>query len=103
MSPTDRFGEHHRHVDHLDLVRVLHVLFLRNGVRHHHGFERGIVDARDGRTTEDAMTADGVDFARSGTQQSMPSECRESERETRVELLLRGTFEGSTGICKGRR
>lgn len=40
----------------------LHLLLLWDGVGYHHGLERGIVDARDGGTGENAVCEDGVDF-----------------------------------------
>lgn len=47
----------------------LHLLFLWDGVGHHHGLERGAVDARDGRTGEDAVCEDGVDLYCAGIDQ----------------------------------
>lgn len=47
----------------------LHLLFLWDGVGHHHGLERGAVDARDGRTGENAVCEDGVDLYRAGINQ----------------------------------
>jgi hypothetical protein len=96
VSTTNRFGEHHRHVNdlrererkekvprsragmytiekkdllafYLNFIRILHVFFLRNRVRDDHGFEWRIVYARNSRSTEDAMTADRIDFARTRT------------------------------------
>lgn len=40
----------------------LHLLLLWDGVGHHHGLERGAIDARDGWTGEDAVREDGVDL-----------------------------------------
>lgn len=42
----------------------LHFLFLGNGVGHHHSLEGGAVDARDGRTGENAVCEDSVDLYR---------------------------------------
>jgi len=47
----------------------LHLLFLWDGVGHHHGLEWGAVDARDGRTGEDAVCEDGVDLHRASVDQ----------------------------------
>ena len=47
----------------------LHLLLLGDGVGHHHGLERGAVDARDGRTGEDAVCEDGVDLRCAGIDQ----------------------------------
>ena len=47
----------------------LHLLLLRDGVGHHHGLERGAVDAGDGRAGEDAVREDGVDLYGAGVDQ----------------------------------
>lgn len=47
----------------------LHLLFLWDGVGHHHGLERGAVDARDGGTGENAVCEDGVDLYCTGINQ----------------------------------
>ena len=47
----------------------LHLLLLWDGVGHHHGLEGGAVDARDGRTGENAVREDGVDLYRTGINQ----------------------------------
>lgn len=54
---------------HLYFRARLHLLLLRNGVGHHHGFEGGAVDAGNGRTGENAVREDGVDLYRAGIDQ----------------------------------
>lgn len=59
---------------HLDFRTRLHLLLLRDGVGHHHGLERRVVDARDGRTGENAVREDGVDFDGAGLDQPADAE-----------------------------
>ena len=48
---------------------MLDLVLLRNGVGDHHSLEVGVVDARDGRTGEDAMGQNGIDFSSSSRDQ----------------------------------
>lgn len=68
VSSSNRLGKHHRNIDHLDLVAVLHFFFLWDRVCHHDGLERRVVDSCHGRTAEDSVRTNGVDFARASAQ-----------------------------------
>lgn len=73
VSPTNGLGEHHGHVNTLNLVAILHVTVLWNRVCHHNGFEASIVDAWDGWTAEDSMGEDGKDLGGSGFEELLGS------------------------------
>lgn len=54
------------HFSYLDLVTLFDLVLLGNSVGHYHSLEAGIVDARDGRSREDPVGQNGVDFNRTG-------------------------------------
>ena len=58
-----------RPLPHLDLRGVGHVLILRYGVGDDHGLDGRVVDARHGRSGQDAMSAHRVDLDSAGLQQ----------------------------------
>lgn len=65
---------------HLYFRAGLHLLFLWDGVGHHHGLERRAVDARDGWTGENAVCEDGVDFHGPGFDQPGEEEVQRVRR-----------------------
>lgn len=71
---------------HLYFRARFHLLLLRNGVGHHHGFEGGTVDAGNGRTGENAVREDGIDLYRTGIDQ--PEGENYTNRQCRIHTQL---------------
>lgn len=62
VSPAYSLGKHHRHIDALDFGAILHMAVLWNCVGHDDCFEASVVDARNGRATEDAVRENCINF-----------------------------------------
>ncbi|GMS87224.1 hypothetical protein PENTCL1PPCAC_9399 [Pristionchus entomophagus] len=81
VRATNGLGENHRNIDALDLGALLHVVLLRDRVRHHDRLEGRVVQAGEGGATEDAVDAERVHLL-----------C------ARLDQLVGGEADGATGV-----
>lgn len=66
----------------------LHFLFLGDGVCHHHSLEGGTVDARDGRTGENAVCEDSVDLYRTSVNKPERNQKLQMQNLTIIHFLF---------------
>ncbi|GMR41166.1 hypothetical protein PMAYCL1PPCAC_11361, partial [Pristionchus mayeri] len=74
VRATNGLGENHRNIDALDLGALLHVLLLRDRVRHDDGLEGRLVQTLQSRTTANTVDAEGVHLLGSSLDQLIGSE-----------------------------